>query len=124
MAPATYIVFDLLQLGEDVLLTAPYTRRRELLADLPVTSSRVAVPRHFTAEDVDPNELLAVVEEQGLEGLVAKRVESRYRPGQRSRDWIKRPLVKTQEVLVGGWRFCEELQRMHDNGRRPRCILR
>ena len=65
---------------------------------------RVAVPRHFTADDIDPNELLAIVEEQGLEGLVAKRLESRYLPGQRSRDWIKRPLIKTQEVVVGGWR--------------------
>jgi len=103
-APVTYIVFDLLALGDDVLLTAPYTERRALLADLPVANPRVAVPRHFTADDIDPNELLAVVAEQGLEGLVAKRLESRYHPGQRSRDWIKRPLIKTQEVLVGGWR--------------------
>ena len=103
-APVTYIVFDLLQLGDEPLLTVPYARRRELLADLPVTDPRVAVPRHFTAADIDPNELLAVVEEQQLEGLVAKRLESRYLPGQRSRDWIKRPLIKTQEVLVGGWR--------------------
>lgn len=103
-APVTFIVFDLLHLGDEALVTAPYTRRRALLADLPVTSPRVAVPRHFTAEDIDPNELLAVVEEQGLEGLVAKRLASRYHPGQRSRDWIKRPLIKTQDVLVGGWR--------------------
>lgn len=103
-APVTYIVFDLLQLGDEVLLAEPYARRRELLADLPVTNPRVAVPRHFTAEDIDPNELLAVVEEQNLEGLVAKRLESRYHPGQRSRDWTKRPLIKTHEVLVGGWR--------------------
>lgn len=81
-APVTYIVFDLLRLGEQVLVTTPYTRRRELLADLPVSSPRVAVPRHFTAEDIDPNELLAVVEEQQLEGLVAKRLKSRYHSGQ------------------------------------------
>jgi bifunctional non-homologous end joining protein LigD len=103
-APVTYIVFDLLQLGEDALLAEPYARRRALLADLTVTNPRLAVPRHFTAEDIDPDELLAIVEEQQLEGLVAKRLESRYHPGQRSRDWIKRPLIKTQEVLVGGWR--------------------
>jgi bifunctional non-homologous end joining protein LigD len=103
-APVTYIVFDLLELGGEVLLNAPYTERRALLADLPVANPRIAVPRHFTADDIDPNELLAVVAEQGLEGLVAKRLESRYHPGQRSRDWIKRPLIKTQEVLVGGWR--------------------
>ncbi len=104
IAPVTYIVFDLLLLGSSSLLSAPYTERRELLADLPVTSERVAVPRHFTAEDIDPHELLEVVEEQGLEGLVAKRLQSRYHPGARSRDWIKRPLIKTQEVVVGGWR--------------------
>jgi bifunctional non-homologous end joining protein LigD len=103
-APVTYIVFDLLQLGDEVLLDAPYTRRRALLADLPVTNPRVAVPRHFTADDIDPTELLAIVEEQRLEGLVAKRLTSRYHPGQRSRDWIKRPLIKTQDVLIGGWR--------------------
>ncbi|MFC4859339.1 non-homologous end-joining DNA ligase [Actinophytocola glycyrrhizae] len=103
-APVTFIVFDLLRLGTEVLLTAPYTRRRDLLADLPVANSHVAVPRHFTADDIDPNELLTIVEEQGLEGLVAKRLASRYVPGQRSRDWIKRPLIKTQEVVVGGWR--------------------
>jgi bifunctional non-homologous end joining protein LigD len=103
-APVTYIVFDLLQLDEDVLVAESYLRRRALLADLTVTNPRVAVPRHFTAEDIDPNELLEIVREQGLEGLVAKRLESQYRPGQRSRDWIKRPLIKTQEVVVGGWR--------------------
>ena len=68
-----------------MLLNEPYARRRELLGDLPAADPRIAVPRHFTAEDIDPNELLAVVEEQGLEGLVAKRLESRYRPSQRSR---------------------------------------
>jgi bifunctional non-homologous end joining protein LigD len=104
IAPVTFIVFDLLQLGPDVLVRAPYTDRRGLLADLDVHGGRLAVPRHFTAADIDPNELLAVVEEQGLEGLVAKRLDSRYLPGQRSRDWVKRPLVKTQDVLVGGWR--------------------
>jgi bifunctional non-homologous end joining protein LigD len=103
-APVTYIVFDLLRLGEETLLAEPYAQRRALLADLPVTNPRVAVPRHFTSADIDPNELLAVVAEQGLEGLVAKRLQSRYHPGQRSRDWIKRPLIKTQEVLIGGWR--------------------
>jgi bifunctional non-homologous end joining protein LigD len=103
-APVTYIVFDLLQLGADVLVKSPYAHRRALLADLDVHHGRVAVPRHFTSADIDPNELLEVVEEQGLEGLVAKRLESRYLPGQRSRDWLKRPLIKTQDVLIGGWR--------------------
>jgi bifunctional non-homologous end joining protein LigD len=103
-SPVTFIMFDLLLLGSEPLLTAPYHHRRELLADLPLTGTRVAAPRHFTADDIDPHELLAVVEEQELEGLVAKRLESRYRPGTRSRDWVKRPLVKLQDVVVGAWR--------------------
>lgn len=102
-APVMFVGFDLLRLGDEVLLGEPYVRRRELLASLSV-GDRVAVPRYFTAEDIEPQELLAIVAEQGLEGLVAKRLESRYHPGQRSRDWIKRPLIKTQDVVVGGWR--------------------
>jgi hypothetical protein len=110
----TYIVFDLLQLGEEVLLTTPYARRRTLLAELSVTSSRVAVPRHFTAEDIDPNELLAVVEEQGLEGLVAKRLESRYRAGQqRRRDAVAR--VATLQFDRHGNRIWREAKALLDS---------
>ncbi len=103
VAPVTFIVFDVLLLGSDVLVKEPYRYRRSVLASLPV-SAPVVAPRHFTDADIEPAELLAVVEEQGLEGLVAKRLDSRYLPGQRSRDWVKRPLIKTQDVVVGGWR--------------------
>lgn len=102
-APVTFVGFDLLLWGSDVLLDRPYVERRELLAQVTV-GNRGALPRHFTADDIEPDELLAIVAEQGLEGLVAKRLDSRYHPGQRSRDWIKRPLIKTQDVVVGGWR--------------------
>jgi len=103
-APVTYLAFDMLQLGDDVLLSAPYTERRAVLDELEPTSNHLAIPRYFTDEDIDPADLLEVVEEQGLEGLVAKRLESRYHPGARTRDWLKRPLIKTQDVLIGGWR--------------------
>jgi bifunctional non-homologous end joining protein LigD len=39
----------------------------------------------------------------GLEGVVAKRLESRYTPGKRSRDWVKVKNFRTQEVVIGGW---------------------
>ncbi len=38
-----------------------------------------------------------------MEGVVAKRRDSRYRPGTRSRDWIKVKAERTQEVVIGGW---------------------
>jgi bifunctional non-homologous end joining protein LigD len=47
---------------------------------------------------------LAASREQGLEGVVAKRLDAPYQPGRRSRDWIKVTQVTTQEVVVGGWR--------------------
>ena len=47
--------------------------------------------------------MLAASRERGLEGVVAKRITSAYRPGARSRDWIKTKNVRMQEVIVGGW---------------------
>ncbi|MEV4604938.1 hypothetical protein AB0K15_47290 [Amycolatopsis sp. NPDC049253] len=52
--------------------------------------------------DVDPEELLTIARKQELEGLIAKAVRSRHLPGERSRHWIKRPLINTLEVLVCG----------------------
>lgn len=47
--------------------------------------------------------LLAVARAHGLEGLVAKRLGSRYEPGRRTSAWIKTALLTTQEVIIGGW---------------------
>jgi bifunctional non-homologous end joining protein LigD len=47
---------------------------------------------------------LAAAQEQQLEGIVAKRLDSVYEPGRRSKNWIKVKLVNTQEVVLGGWK--------------------
>lgn len=101
--PVVYYVFDLLHLDGRSLLGEPYSRRREELAALGLGGGpAVRVPPSFT--DVDGRDVLSVAEDYGLEGVVAKRVGSRYEPGRRSPAWVKVPLVRTQEVLVGGWR--------------------
>ena len=82
---ATFAAFDLLWLDED-LCGLPYLDRRTALCDVGLRSSHWQTVASF---DSDPEVLLHVCEEQGLEGIVAKRVTSRYRPGQRSKDWIK-----------------------------------
>jgi bifunctional non-homologous end joining protein LigD len=56
-----------------------------------------------TFPDVDPVPLLDVAAEHGLEGIVVKRGDSLYRPGERSRAWIKAPLRPGTEVIIGGW---------------------
>jgi bifunctional non-homologous end joining protein LigD len=101
--PVVYYVFDLLHVDGRSLLGVPYALRREELAELGLGGRpEVRVPPSFT--EADGADVLAVAEDYGLEGVVAKRVTSRYEPGRRSTAWVKVPLVRTQEVLIGGWR--------------------
>ncbi|WP_228082982.1 non-homologous end-joining DNA ligase [Streptomyces profundus] len=102
--PVTFFAFDLLLLAGERLLAEPYRRRRALLEGLPPDpSGRVAVPPYYAGPAADPAQLLGIAERHGLEGLMAKRLDSPYQPGGRSPRWVKTPLVKTLEVVVGGW---------------------
>jgi bifunctional non-homologous end joining protein LigD len=98
--PITYMIFDLLSLGDEDLIEAPYTRRREALEKLAPAGARWLVPPRFT----DGQATLAAATEHALEGVVAKRADSLYRPGQRSPDWVKVKRDETDEFVVGGWR--------------------
>jgi bifunctional non-homologous end joining protein LigD len=101
--PVLYYLFDLLWIDGTSLLDEPYDRRRQLLAGLALDGPAVRTPRYFT--DVDGTAVLASAELNGLEGVVAKRRNAPYRPGRRSTDaWTKVPLVRTQEVLILGWK--------------------
>jgi bifunctional non-homologous end joining protein LigD len=100
--PVCYLIFDVLHLDGHPLLTRPYEQRRELLEALGLDSGSWQVPPSFTgyaAADV-----LSVSREQGLEGIVAKRLDSPYQPGRRSPSWRKVKNVQRQEVVVGGWK--------------------
>ena len=98
--PVTYVVFDLLWLDGRSLLAEPYTQRRSLLAELELDGPNWQTPRHHVGDALD---FWNVVQERSLEGIVAKRLGSPYRPGQRSREWIKVPNRRGQELVVGGW---------------------
>jgi bifunctional non-homologous end joining protein LigD len=100
--PVTYLAFDLLCLDGRPLLDVPYTERRALLDGLDLNGSRWQTPPSFT--DVTGAELVAVSKQHGLEGVVAKRLESRYEPGRRSPAWRKIKNVSRQEAVVGGWK--------------------
>lgn len=100
--PVCYYVFDLLWLDGHDLIELPYHERRQRLARLGLDAPpRVRIPDHYT--DIPGTDLLDIAARYGLEGVVAKRLDSVYRPGTRSRYWIKTPLRLTQEVVVGGW---------------------
>jgi bifunctional non-homologous end joining protein LigD len=100
--PVLYQVFDVLHVDGEPTVDLPYWRRREPLADLGLNGETVRVPPNFV--DVDGGSVLAAAEAGGLQGVVAKRWTSSYQPGRRSRDWIKVPLNRTQEVVIVGYK--------------------
>jgi bifunctional non-homologous end joining protein LigD len=99
-APVTYVIFDLLWLDGHSLMDRPYEERRARLEELGLTGERWQTPDHVIGHGA---ELLEASREQGIEGIVAKRLGSRYEPGRRSPNWIKVKNVHRQEVVIGGW---------------------
>jgi bifunctional non-homologous end joining protein LigD len=99
--PVTFLVFDLLAWDGEDLTQHPYAERRERLDALGLTGHRWVTTPWFRGGGADVH---AASQENGLEGVVAKRLSSPYRPGVRSPDWRKIKNVRTQSVVVGGWR--------------------
>ena len=97
---AVYMAFDLLSLDGEDLMPLPYLERRERLASLGLAGERWQTPAHHIG---DGEAFLASSREQGLEGIVAKRVNSRYEPGKRTGAWIKVKNTARQELVIGGW---------------------
>jgi bifunctional non-homologous end joining protein LigD len=100
--PVSYLAFDLLCLDGRPLLDAPYAERRALLDGLGPNGRHCQTPPSFT--DVTGAEMVALSKQHGLEGVVAKRLSSRYDPGKRSPAWRKIKNVSRQEAVVGGWK--------------------
>jgi bifunctional non-homologous end joining protein LigD len=97
--PVAYVAFDLLHLDGHDLTGMPLSDRRRLLDQVLEPAARWRTsPLHD-----DGPALLAAATAQGLEGVVAKRLDSRYEPGRRTRTWLKVKVRLRQEMVVGGW---------------------
>jgi len=99
--PVTYLVFDLLSWDGEDLLGVHYAERRERLDALGIAGHRWVATPWFPGGGA---QVLAASQENGLEGVVAKRLNSVYRPGLRGPDWRKIKNFRSQAVVVGGWR--------------------
>ena len=99
--PVHYFAFDLLEQAGAPLVDRGYSARRRALETLVVPTGTVQVPPAF---DADAAGVLATSAELGLEGVIAKETSSSYSSGRRSDRWVKIKHVRTQEVVVGGWR--------------------
>ncbi len=98
--PVVYVIFDLLYLDGEDLTCEPYSRRRELLEGLGLSGESWQTPGHSVGH---AEELLAASKEQGLEGVMLKRLDSVYAPGKRTGAWLKVKNVSRQEMVIGGW---------------------
>ena len=99
--PVTFMVFDLLRLHGVDLTSRPLAQRRAALEEVGLDGPHCQVPPTYD----DGDALQAATLEQGLEGVVSKRLSSRYSPGRRSPDWLKFPHRGSMSVVVGGWRL-------------------
>jgi bifunctional non-homologous end joining protein LigD len=98
--PVTYVLFDLLWLDGHSLMGLPYAERRARLRALKLDGEHWRVPEYRAG---DGPAFLAASKARGLEGVVAKRLDSPYTPGGRGGGWLKIKNVQRQELVVGGW---------------------
>jgi bifunctional non-homologous end joining protein LigD len=101
-APLVYYVFDVLVLGGRDVMAEMLSTRRELLQAqvLPHLAEPIRESSELEASLPD---LITTVKAHGLEGLVAKRRDSRYEPGERSGAWLKMRVNRGQEFVIGGY---------------------
>jgi bifunctional non-homologous end joining protein LigD len=92
-------VFDILEIGGEPVIGLPFTERRERLAEILRPTGTVRLSETFD----DGDALFEAAQEQGLEGIVAKRARSPYQPGKRNRDWLKVKTRHRQEFVVAGY---------------------
>jgi bifunctional non-homologous end joining protein LigD len=101
-APAALILFDILVDGDDVLIQEPWAERRARLVKR--VGKRVTSQLRLTESvEGDGRKMLEKARRQGWEGIIAKRIDSRYEPGNRSRAWLKLKIEFRQEFVIGGY---------------------
>lgn len=99
--PVVYYVFDVLNIGGRDLQRLPIRERKRLLAEL---AKKFDEPiRLNEVLDAHAKSLVAQVKRLGLEGVVAKRSQSRYEPGKRSGAWVKYRINEREDLIIGGY---------------------
>jgi bifunctional non-homologous end joining protein LigD len=98
--PVAYMVFDVLWLDGHSTCDLRYLDRRELLERLALAGDAWQTPPTTVGGGAD---VLAASQALGLEGIVAKRIDSTYLPGRRADAWRKVKPTRGQELVVGGW---------------------
>ena len=99
-----YYVFDLLWLDGKSMMEVPLMNRREMLKKILPAGERI-----IFSDDIQDSGMtfFKSAEKMGLEGILAKKADSLYIPGNRSKDWLKIKTQLRQEVVIGGYTLNE-----------------
>jgi bifunctional non-homologous end joining protein LigD len=98
--PATYVVFDILELDGRDLMSTSLRIRKKTLKDVLTPVDGVMYTDHV---ERDGETFFSVVRSRGIEGVIGKRADSTYQPGRRSPDWVKVKAWQTQSCVIAGW---------------------
>lgn len=98
--PASFVAFDCIYADDRKLLWEPLMQRKDVLQRLVTENDRIAVSRYIERQGIA---LYQAAEQRELEGIVAKRKDSAYLMGKRSRDWIKCKRMADEDFIVAGY---------------------
>ncbi|MEP6927012.1 MAG: DNA ligase D [Ginsengibacter sp.] len=95
-----FYMFDVLWLDGRDLTQLPLSERKEILKNIAPAIDNIRLSESF---DAGATEFFEVAKKINLEGIIAKKADSKYFPGERSKEWLKIKTGKRQEVVIGGY---------------------
>jgi bifunctional non-homologous end joining protein LigD len=98
--PVSFIAYDILYANGERITQLPLMERKQILAETVKESERMAISRYIDSKGIA---LYNLAEQQELEGVVAKRKDSKYYFGRRSKDWIKIKYLKDEDYVICGY---------------------
>lgn len=98
--PATYVVFDILHLDGKDLINLPLVERKKILEQVVKESPLVIFSRYVIGKG---RKFFEEAKKMGLEGVMAKKLDSLYEIGKRSKNWLKIKVLNTLDVIIGGY---------------------
>ena len=100
LMPATFIVFDILHLDGEDLIDLPLMERKKILREVVKESNNILISSWVEEKGI---KFFEEVKKRELEGIVAKKKDSRYEIGKRSKNWLKIKVFKSLDCIVLGY---------------------
>lgn len=98
--PATFTAYDIIYDTDHLVMDLPLMERKDLLSDIIMENDRINVSRYIEENGIA---FFEAAKQQGLEGVVAKRKDSKYYFGKRTKDWIKFKVMETEDCIICGY---------------------